>query len=99
MTTAPFVYAETNAGLSPASANFLSEERLLTRKEAVELVRSEFGLPITLSSFQCGKRKRRPCSNGPAGPKVAKRFGRYSLYRPHDVRAWARDLIMKGRAA
>lgn len=97
MTTAPFVYAETDAGLSPASAN-LPSERLLTRKEAVELVRSEFGLPITLSSFQCGKRKRQPCSNGPAGPKVARRFGRYSLYRPHDVKTWARDLIMKGRA-
>jgi len=76
-------------------------ERLLTRREAVELVRTELGIPIGLSTFQCGKRKLVPCHEHKsplAPPAPAARYGRRYLYRQDDIRAWGGRLIATQRA-
>ena len=76
-------------------------ERLLTRREAVELVRSDLGIPIGLSTFQCGKRKLVPCHEHQsplAPPAPAARYGRRYLYRQDDIRAWGGRLIATQRA-
>jgi hypothetical protein len=76
-----------------------SNERLLTRREAIELVRTELGIPIGLSTFQCGQRKLAPCNQRStfAAPAPAARYGRRYLYRPDDIRAWGRRLIATQR--
>lgn len=71
------------------------DERLLTRREAVDLIRTELGIPIGLSTFQCGKRKlvcnRQHSPLAPPAPTA--RYGRRYLYRQDDIRAWGRRLI------
>jgi hypothetical protein len=88
------------APLHDEGGGFLTNEtkldgRLLTRREAVDLVRTELGIPIGLSTFQCGKRKLVPChQESPlAPPAPAARYGRRYLYRQDDIRAWGRRLI------
>ena len=72
-----------------------ANQRLLTRREAIELVRTELGIPIGRSTFQCGERKLVPCNQqSPLGPPApAARYGRRYLYRSEDIRAWGKRLI------
>ena len=60
------------------------DEPYVTRKQAVELVRSQLGVPLALSTLE---------KKVAGGPPVAARYGRQLLYRPEDVLAWARSLI------
>jgi hypothetical protein len=77
------------------SNSISANERLLTRREAIELVRTELGIPIGLSTFQCGERKLVPCNQQSllGAPSPAARYGRRYLYRQEDIRAWGKRLI------
>ena len=70
----------------------INPERLISRREAVALVRQEYGLPIALSSFQAGPHKlcpnyTEPCAR--AAPKPATVFGKRKLYSQGAIHAWA----------
>jgi len=59
---------------------------LLTRRQAVELVRTTTGIPLTESRFD------KEAMLGRA-PKPAALYGRRHLYAPDAVLAWAASLI------
>jgi hypothetical protein len=73
-------------------------ERLITRKEAVELMQNELGLPVGLSSFECGKGKLRLCDeeSAIAPPMPVSRYGHVYLYSPQAIRQWGERLIQRG---
>jgi hypothetical protein len=74
----------------------MKEERLLTRLEAIELVKASYGVPITESSFHNGLRKLCPDAKSPCyrrAPEPVARYGPTTLYRPADIHAWAKRLI------
>jgi hypothetical protein len=59
---------------------------LLTRKEAVELIRSELGVPLGFSKIEKDAMEGR-------GPKPRAKYGRVFLYDRADVLAYGRSLI------
>ena len=78
----------------------MASERLLTRKDVVELLRSTYGLPVTINTFQCGDKKLTPCDERTpqAPPRPVMTYGRTSLYRAGDAHDWAARII-KARTA
>jgi hypothetical protein len=75
------------------------QDRLITRAEAVTLIRDEIGLPIGLSSFQCGDKKLFSCDEvaiSPiAPPEPVARYGPTFLYRTAEVRDWGERLLKR----
>jgi len=74
----------------------MTTERLLSRREAVDLIRAQYGLPISISSFQTGRKKLCPqpadgCEKRPPKPHI--RFGMRWLYKPADIHAFAARLL------
>jgi len=57
-------------------------ERLLTRREAVEYVRTKLGRPLTYSTMM------KLCALG-EGPPAAEYWGQRVLYRERDLDVWA----------
>src|SRR5690606_18888304 len=64
----------------------LVKHPLLTRKQAVELIRAELGVPLGLSKIE------KDAMDG-RGPKPRARYGRHFLYDRDDVLAYGRSLI------
>ena len=59
---------------------------LLTRRQAVELIREELGVPLGLSKIE------KDAMDG-RGPKPRAKYGRHFLYDRADVLAYGRSLI------
>jgi hypothetical protein len=59
---------------------------LVTRKQAVELIRAELGVPLGLSKIE------KDAMDG-CGPRPRARYGRHFLYDRDDVLAYGRSLI------
>jgi hypothetical protein len=64
----------------------MDDEPLVTRRELVEIVRSETGIPVTYS---------RVMKDGAAGngPQPAAQFGKQYLYKRIDAITYAKSLI------
>jgi hypothetical protein len=78
----------------------MQPDRLLTRKEAISLIRDSYGVPITLSAFYSGANKLCPDHTSPCSrraPEHVARYGPVTLYRKADLLAWGRRLIGEER--
>ena len=64
----------------------LEDAPLLTRRQAVELIRSELGVPLGLSKIE------KDAMDG-RGPRPRARYGRHFLYDRADVLDYGRSLI------
>jgi hypothetical protein len=71
-------------------------ERLMTRAEAIALIRDSFGVPLTPSSFYVGANKLCPDHTSPCprrAPEHVARYGPSLLYRKADILDWGRRLV------
>lgn len=64
----------------------MSDDRLFTRREGIELIRVELGVPIPLSRFE------KDAMNG-AAPRPAATYGRHFLYTRAQILGYGRSLI------
>jgi hypothetical protein len=71
-------------------------EKLLTRKEAIMLIKDSYGVPVTASSFYSGLNKLCPDHTSPCrrrAPEHVARYGPQYLYRKADLLDWGRRLV------
>lgn len=66
----------------------MSEEKYVTRREGVELVRSQLGIPLSLATVE------RDAYLG-RGPEPDALYGKTHLYKPEKFLEYARNRIVK----